>query len=466
MNNFFTVFLLGVAFSLPCYAQGMRASPGLMPPEPQAYVVAAQITSVRPDDDVEPGQLVLLGGFFAISGDLHPVEQFLTRSVLLLVDGSPAKFELLNFQEGVSQEWRKTTPDVTKPAHFISASFRAEVPPRVPRRSKVLIQLARSVDLVTLDESSIRIAEERYFGIPQRILLAMLAAALVPALALMLSRALRTRRIRRMNEGKDVRELRSAPDIVEKSLTPTADVKTYAQGVPPQVPPAIVSALQNEELVLVFGFGVSAQAGLPTNRDLWLKVVEEVYAADGTKEDFTQRKEALKRIVIDSGPDGAIDAMRNKVGDGSIYDALTKELSRPDIKPSTFHQKLFSLPCRVVIDTTWDSLAESAFVERNPVVVTPNQSQGVSEVLRGNRLCILKPMGRLSEPSSLSLTLEDFRNQLSTAPEFARALASLFSSTHFLFLGMSLEGIDCFLATLPSQLQASVQPTTGSPPQA
>jgi len=238
---------------------------------------------------------------------------------------------------------------------------------------------------------------------------------------------------------------------VERAHSTEADLDTTNASAEPSVPvlPASTAdAASQDRLVLVLGPGASAQAGVPTSTELWLEVLsmlEPPASADGDT-----GNSRLRNAILTRGPSAVIEAIVATFGRDAVLAALGKAMHASRIRLGAFHERLAKLPCTIVIDMTLDSVARQAFPASR--VFTPATSDGLTSWIRERQRCILKPMGMIDRPDDVSLTSGDLRQMLSRAPEFDKALAGLFSSHSFLFIGLGLPGLDDYLQTLPPSL--------------
>jgi hypothetical protein len=219
-------------------------------------------------------------------------------------------------------------------------------------------------------------------------------------------------------------------------------------GSQPLIPGEVMEALQQRDLVLVIGPGVSAQSGLPTSSALWLGVLERHAGRMAPS-----RAEGLRALIVRGDIDSAIELMVSLLERDAVVEALRVELMAAG--PSRLHGLLAGLPVPVVLDTTWDELMPEALAHSKPRVFGPGRHEGISEALRGGEVAVIKPFGSLRQAETVVLTRGDYRRLLAQAPELERSIAALFSTRTLLFLGFSLRGLEQFLATLPPQLEST-----------
>ncbi|EHR69478.1 hypothetical protein BurJ1DRAFT_0596 [Burkholderiales bacterium JOSHI_001] len=219
---------------------------------------------------------------------------------------------------------------------------------------------------------------------------------------------------------------------------------------PPQLPPELLTALEQRDLVIVTGVGVSAQSGLPGASKLWLNVIDR-----HAERISATRLDSLRALVMTGDTDAAVEAIVSLVGRDEVLATLKSDLIDSQPKPSHLHRLLAALPAAGLVDMTWDDLMPRAVVGPDMQVFGPMQTEGITSLLRGGQLALIKPLGDLRHPASVALTQREYRVVLSRAPELERAIAALFSTRTLLFLGFSLEGLEQFLSSLPAHLDSS-----------
>lgn len=259
-----------------------------------------------------------------------------------------------------------------------------------------------------------------------------------------LSRATASARSEAM-EPQDIRSSKGTTPSVDSGGQPAANCQAPRA---PEIPAELVTAIQEQRVVLVVGSGLRSRAGLPTGNDLLEKVVDKLFRSDDVSTD------QFKHAIRQSGPTAAIDAILNLKGREPLLKALRDLLNG---EPAPIHRALASLACPVVLDMTWEDLVPKAFGSSTStsIVVTPEKSQGLSATLRTGGMVIVKPLGSFDDNTGPALTNEEYKQRLQRFPEFARAIAALFSSRNFLFIGMSLDAIDLLIDGLPPQTEVT-----------
>jgi hypothetical protein len=105
---------------------------------------------------------------------------------------------------------------------------------------------------------------------------------------------------------------------------------------------------------------------------------------------------------------------------------------------------LAALPWYGVLSLTWDGFAEAVFTQRSSKngewrTFMLDDSSDLPTAVRGGSRLFLRPFGSLSRPTTLSLTIEEFRRNLQRWPEFSRQMSLLLQTKCFVFVGVALE---------------------------
>ena len=220
-----------------------------------------------------------------------------------------------------------------------------------------------------------------------------------------------------------------------------------------EIPGVILEALERVELGVIVGAGASAYANLPTGASLWLGAIEKL--RDALSE---EQRLQLQKLIGESGSDAAIEPLLSLVGRERVLEALTAELAMEHASPKDFHKHLAvlaQLGAKRFVDLTWDRVLDEMLKPAQARTFSSRNFVGLSEALRAPQVTVIKPYGKIGDTEGLSLTPQEFRRQLSQAPELERCLASLFSAQNLLFVGMSTKAIEQFLSSLPAQLESS-----------
>ncbi len=220
-----------------------------------------------------------------------------------------------------------------------------------------------------------------------------------------------------------------------------------------EIPGVILEALERGELGVIVGAGASVYANLPVGASLWLGALEKLRDAVSD-----EQREQLKKLILESGSDAAIEPLLSLIGRERVLQALAAQLAMEHASPKEFHKYLATLAplgAKRYVDLSWDRVLEAMLKPVQARSFSSHNFVGLSEALRATHVTLIKPYGEVGEPEGMSLTPPEFRRQLSQAPELERCLASLFSAQNLLFVGMSTKAIEQFLSSLPAQLESS-----------
>jgi len=216
-----------------------------------------------------------------------------------------------------------------------------------------------------------------------------------------------------------------------------------------EIPEALVSALASGEVTPVLGTGAAAEAGLPNFTALCFNILDRL-ARTGDE----SRVKELRQALVEQGPDGIIEPLLHRFERARVLKSVCAELATNNARPREFHRYLAALPFSSIVDMGWDRVLEdrALVLVPTPQVFTGARHRGVVEALRTQRFTLIKPRGDIGNPDEIALTHQEFRRIVAQSPELERSLTSLYSTRTLLFLGMSLSGIEQFLASLPPQL--------------
>lgn len=233
----------------------------------------------------------------------------------------------------------------------------------------------------------------------------------------------------------------------------------------PAVPDRLAATIAEGNAILVLGAGASAQAGLPSVEQLLLAMIEELAPAlpDGLTYVLREKhpEEELLRLLTKLGGFAKVmDAIVSAVPRDRLAGLIDSILARSPAKPSML-TALADLPWRGLISLTWDDLADRVFGMRRPNnlpplrVFTRIEATEVLPAVRAGERLLLRPLGDLQRPHSLSLSIEDFRRNMIRSPDFPRAMGSLLQSHCFLFLGVGTDTLEPFLQTIASDVESA-----------
>jgi energy-coupling factor transporter ATP-binding protein EcfA2 len=209
----------------------------------------------------------------------------------------------------------------------------------------------------------------------------------------------------------------------------------------PELPSELVDACARGHCLLVAGSGVDADAGGASWSSYVRQVVRESRVADP-----------------DRDWDRLLDDLENH-RHVAVADALTTWLSRERLEAAIWQSlpagagpvldALARLPFAGAISLSWSDAVEDAFASRSPEVITTREPDRLPLLLRDERFAVLHPWGRLATGKVL-FSMADLRAALFDNETLVRTLAALFASRTWLFVGLSISGIEEFLTnTVP-----------------
>lgn len=255
---------------------------------------------------------------------------------------------------------------------------------------------------------------------------------------------------------KNLQETVQSTRAVLGEVTGEAPKQSASDGPPlrrVEIPGVIHEALERGELGVIVGAGASVYANLPVGASLWLGALERLRGAV-----TDDQRLQLQKLIAESGSDAAIEPLLSLVGRERLLQALAALLGMEHASPREFHQHLCALAplgARRFVDLSWDRVLEEMLKPQAARTFSSKSFAGLSESLRAPHVTLIKPYGEIGATEAMSLTPQEFRRQLTQAPELERCLASLFSAQNLLFVGMGTKAIEQFLTSLPAQLESS-----------
>ena len=225
----------------------------------------------------------------------------------------------------------------------------------------------------------------------------------------------------------------------------------------PDWPAELVDAMARGDAVLFAGAGVGAQAGLP----VWRGYVEHLFEVARTNGIIDEELAAAMRDSLQNGQHNdvadsiALRAWPNPAMRQVILDDLRASFDTADRPPSPVHRLLASIAFRAVLTTNFDSLLHRAFEDRGPSLL-PQETERIKELIAKKEPFRLHLYGRPEIEESLLLTSLQFSEFLDRNIAFGEALASLYVSSPFFFIGCSFEGTQAYLSSIrlsPSSVQ-------------
>lgn len=228
---------------------------------------------------------------------------------------------------------------------------------------------------------------------------------------------------------------------LDRAIDPNSVAPMPTAPQPPLiVPEVLVRACAAGECVLVTGGGLAAQAGLPTWTELLANFLSHLEAVD------QQADWALVRNQVLKGDHSlAYDLLESRKKVGALQETIVDDFGKRVEVPSWLSDFFSTVPLAGVLTITPDNVVERAARRRSPSVFTYDTSTDFSRLIRDRQFFVGKLYGDVSSPKKLIVTAKQYGSMLEDMPELKTFIASLFSSKHLLFVGISPDGILDFL---------------------
>lgn len=243
---------------------------------------------------------------------------------------------------------------------------------------------------------------------------------------------------REMSTTQVLRQIRRQlqPDFVEPETTQSG-AETEGTVV---IPPELVESLASGECVLCTGFGLAAQAKLPT----WPILLEGLL------------RKARENGVLDAA---TANGLASTLAAGELEaaaDELTHQVSRDlllryvrsvtrEARPSRAHELLKEMRFLGALNLSTDELLATEF---NARVMVPSQTERLVEALRSKSFFVANLFGTASQPASLLFTMKEFRHLLLANPQLKQFLGTIFLRYTVVFVGLGLNGLRDFMDAL------------------
>jgi energy-coupling factor transporter ATP-binding protein EcfA2 len=214
------------------------------------------------------------------------------------------------------------------------------------------------------------------------------------------------------------------------------------------VPLELVEACVAEDCVLYAGNGLSAQAGLPTWRNLLGEMLEWAIQNNIVDDRIAASLRAgLEQRETEPVSDGLLHAVGDRLD--ALQNFLRNKLLRK-CTPSNAHRILGGIPFSAVLTTNFDELLENTFRRKSPKVYTPNDADALLTALTNRCFFILKLRGSLNSPEAVMISAAQYDEKIGTNRTFSTLLETLFFSRCIFFVGARLETIEAYLKGLQS----------------
>lgn len=271
-------------------------------------------------------------------------------------------------------------------------------------------------------------------------------------------RAISRRRDKEIAILKD--ELRRANTPAEAEFRPVLgdDASDLEQYEPPPVPfkkqhpPAdLIAAVVEGNAVGFAGLGVSMSAGLPGYASLFDQLIDQA-ESDGMTDKLNARS---LRLALEQGrwlsvADWITNAWRQH--DRTLAESIERVYGRIKARPSALMKKLASL--QLPFMTTWatDTVFDEVF--QGKLLVSSEAEEALDRLSRGDPT-FLKLYGDIDHPADLTVSTRQFETYLAQNDALTDLLSRLFYSRTIMFVGLSFDGLEDLLASMPLRGRSS-----------
>lgn len=252
----------------------------------------------------------------------------------------------------------------------------------------------------------------------------------------------------------------------------------------PEPPAELLQALIDGECILYAGAGLSAQAGFPTWSEFVGRLLEWARSKDllGSPEEnapvvaqqgpdaesvFARLETALRHGQPDQVADIIVAILeKRRGGRKELSDFLGSTFLSGRASPSPTHLVLSRLPFVAAVTTNFDPLIERTYKGKGNLRASPNPSMARSKdvpvltprdlddlrdaVAQGS-FFVLKLYGTPERPDTVLLAPAQYVDAVSSNVPFASFIDSLFVTRTLFFIGASLEGVEAYLAGIPTR---------------
>jgi len=228
----------------------------------------------------------------------------------------------------------------------------------------------------------------------------------------------------------------------------------------PNIPAALIESIRGGHCILFVGAGASADAKLPTWRELVMQLVDRV------QETGTVSESEIKEIgtLLEAGDLLILaDFCRDRLGKHDFADYLRRALSDTN-RSSRTHRLLSNINFRAAVTTNFDPFVENS---RTPVRVFLPETMdrlgapGVEKILSNHEsFPVVKIHGSYDDIDSIILSYSDFRNAIFKMPKYRQFLSRLFTDATIFFYGYAFKdpNVDLILQELMALYEGNTRP--------
>jgi WD40 repeat protein len=214
---------------------------------------------------------------------------------------------------------------------------------------------------------------------------------------------------------------------------------------PAIVPTDLIQSCVAGECVLFAGAGLSARAGVST----WTQLLRDLLQFARQHNVIDSSYSLSLSAALDEGErDAAADGIVQMFADHrELVQSFLQEYFMSAGPISFAHRLLKQTKFASIITTNYDRLLEETFPEyAEDGLFTPKDAEPLLDALAQKRRFILKLYGIIERLETLIFAPIEYRESLSSNISFSKFMEGIFFSRSFFFVGLSIEGIQDFLA--------------------
>ena len=205
------------------------------------------------------------------------------------------------------------------------------------------------------------------------------------------------------------------------------------------IPNNLIKAINKGNCGVFVGAGLSINAGFPSWKSLLSELIEKVRVETKTP---PEKIDELISLINNPAKYLLVAEELRDLLPTELHKYIKEKFDNKSIKPTTLHERLFSLTNNFIVTTNYDTLLENAYVkvkQEMPSVYTYKDAASINYNLYERDYFILKAHGDASRaPKEIVLTEKDYRNIIYNERGYQSVLQVMFSTSNILFLGVSL----------------------------
>jgi len=231
---------------------------------------------------------------------------------------------------------------------------------------------------------------------------------------------------------------------------------------PNEVPPRLIEAARNGNLMPLVGAGLSRQAAdvFPNWNELLKQMKDRAVATHHMSQVEGQE---VEQLILRGQVLMAAEALRYSLPRDEYRSILEEKFDPHNVRPTEIHKALFRLRPSVILTTNYDRLLEDAYAEeykRSIKALTWQDAVSVQRYLQGDRAngerpVIFKIHGAIDDPDSIVLSERDYRQLIYQQPGYRLVMSAIFLTQVILMLGFSFA--DPELRLLLEELRESLK---------